>query len=542
MADQELLIVVRMRDEASAVLAKVASAVGKVGSTSNNALGPTNALTGALTNQTSALKGQTAALQQTASWAGIAKQAFTTLSSGIISATSNAAAINNMANAGLNLGRNLGTAGQSLGTFGATVRTTLAAGGPLSGQLGAIAGAAGRLAPHIARVAAAYMQLVDAAEPVVAKHDELMRRLTALAGGRSAAEDFYKGIKAYADKTSISITAATEKAIEFSRAGGDLGLSTRGALRVATTTEQLMQVSGASPQEAAAAHQALLRMLSSAKVEAADLKTILSNVPMIADQIARGLGLSVGELRQMADAGRLAGSQVSDALLRQSGAIKQSYEQLPQSVEKSKQRIANAIDSLIERHAKLLPGVRLYQWALEKAADAAVALEKATSFEDDEDDLRKKIAVHEAYVAETRKDPRLSAQGRLPKAEAALRNLKERLEEIEKKNMAAFKDDEAKKLKGTVNELAVALGELGFAFDAKTGRVSETAMRDAEAKVADWTAKRDRVQQEYDDIKLRHQSGQASDDDLSRAKMALDGVNLVLRNATRGSSAISRTG
>ena len=250
MADQELLIVVRMRDEASAVLAKVASAVGKVGSTSNNALGPTNALTGAVANQTSALKGQTAALQQTASWAGIAKQAFTTLSSGIISATSNAAAINNMANAGLNLGRNLGTAGQALGTFGATVRTTLAAGGPLSGQLGAIAGAAGRLAPHIARVAVAYMQLVDAAEPVVAKHDELMRRLTALAGGRSAAEDFYKGIKAYADKTSISITAATEKAIEFSRAGGDLGLSTRGALRVATTTEQLMQVSGASPQVA----------------------------------------------------------------------------------------------------------------------------------------------------------------------------------------------------------------------------------------------------------------------------------------------------
>ena len=352
MADQELLIVVRMRDEASAVLGKFASAVGKVGSTSSNALGPTNALTGAVANQTSALKGQTAALQQTANWAGIAKQAFTTLSSGIISATSNAAAINNMANAGLNLGRNLGTAGQALGTFGATVRTTLAAGGPLSGQLRAIAGAAGRLAPHIARVAVAYMQLVDAAEPLVAKHDALMRRLSTVAGGSSEAEAFFRGIKDYADKAGISIDAAKEKAIQFAKAGSKIGISAGNTLGVAVTAEQLTQISGASPQDAEAANKALQSALSSTKVEAADLKTILGSVPQIAEQIALGLRVSVGELRQMAEAGTLTGRQVFEALRTQSGEINQSFEKLPQSVAQSKQRIANAIDDLTTRFAQ----------------------------------------------------------------------------------------------------------------------------------------------------------------------------------------------
>lgn len=537
MADQELLVVVRMRDEASAVLAKVASAVGKIGSTSSNAVGPTNALTGALANQTSALKGQTAALQQTASWAGIAKQAFTTLSSGIISATSNATAITNMANAGLNLGRNVGSAGQALGTFGATVKTTLAAGGPLSGQFRAIAAAAGRLAPHIAQVALAYVQLVDAAEPLVAKHDALMRRLSTVAGGSSEAEAFFKGIKDYADKAGISIDAAKEKAIQFAKAGSNIGISAGNTLGVTVTAEQLTQISGASPQDAEAANKALQSALSSTKVEAADLKTILGSVPQIAEQIALGLRVSVGELRQMAEAGTLTGRQVFEALRTQSGEINRSFEKLPQSVAQSKQRIANAIDDLTTRFAQWLPGVRLYQQAWAAVADAVQAVSTASFLDDNAEYLKKAIAKQKAYIDDLKvQNNSAFTRNQLLGAERALKNLEERLAEIGRQNKAAFDKDAAEKFKGTVIELDAALGKMGYAFDAKTGKFVEIAARDADARVAHSTKTRDSMRSELDALAAQSDGSIASLERIADARDALAKAEFVLAKAIEAAS------
>ncbi len=561
MADQELLVIVRMLDEASAVLAKFAAAVGKqarglgdaadaadtyaaairkVGAANSNALGPTNTLAGALANLTNTLNGQTTALQQTTSWAGMAKQAFATLSSGIISATSNASAITNMANAGQTLGRNLGTAGQALGTFGTAVRTTQAAGGPLSGQLRAIAGAAGRLVPHIAQVAVAYLQLVDAAEPLVAKQDALIRRLSTLTGGQAEAEAYFEGIKTYANATGISIAAATEKAIQFAKAGQGIGISAGNTLGVAVTAEQLTQISGASPQDAEAANQALQKALSSTTVDAENLKTILASVPQIAEQIARGLRVSTGELRQIAETGTLTGRQVFEALRKQSGEIQQSFEKLPQSVESSKQRIANSIDDLTTRLAQWLPGVRLYQQAWAAAADAIEAVTKASFLDDNVEYLKKAIEKQKAYIAGLRKDATPYGLHSLPKAELALENLIGRLDEIEKKKARALALDKAEEFKGTLIGIEADLNKLGLTLDAKTGQLVSLAEWDAAAKVAYWTGVRDRVQKAYDDLAIQYEKGEVSAERVKEAQVALAGAGRLLaeeiNNAAKATS------
>lgn len=557
MADQELLVVVRMRDEASAVLDKFAAAVGKqgralgdatkaadafaaaigkIGTANTNALGPTNNLIGALGNLNTALNGQAGALQQTATGATAAKNAFATLSATILSATSNGSTITNMANAGLQLGRNLGTATTAAQTFGGAVGRIVAAGGPLAGQLGAIATAAGPLASSLGAVVVAYVQLVDAAEPLVAKQDELMRRLSTVAGGSSEAEAFFKGIKDYADKAGISIDAAKEKAIQFAKAGSKIGISAGNTLGVAVTAEQLTQISGASPQDAEAANKALQSALSSTKVEAADLKTILGSVPQIAEQIALGLRVSVGELRQMAEAGTLTGRQVFEALRTQSGEINQSFEKLPQSVAQSKQRIANAIDDLTTRFAQWLPGVRLYQQAWAAVADAVQAVSTASFLDDNAEYLKKAIAKQKAYVDDLKAQNTAFTRNQLPGAERALKNLEERLAEIGRQNKAAFDKDAAEKFKGTVIELDAALGKMGYAFDAKTGKFVEIAARDADARVAHSTKTRDSMRSELDALAAQSDGSIASLERIADARDALAKAEFVLAKAIEAAS------
>lgn len=554
MADQELLIVVRMRDEASAVLDKFAAAVGKqgralgdatkaadafaaaigkIGTANTNALGPTNNLIGALGNLNTALNGQGAALQQTANWATAAKNAFATLGAGILSATSNGSAITNMANAGLQLGRNLGAAATAAQTFGGAVSRIVTAGGPLPGQLRAITVALGPLVGRLGNVAAAYVQLVDAAEPLVAKQDELMRRLSTLAGGRSDAEAFLKGIKKYADETGISIDAAKEKAIQFAKAGSKIGISAGNTLGVAVTAEQLTQISGASPQEAEAANKALQSVLSSTKVEAADLKTILASVPQIAQQIALGLRVSVGELQQMAEAGTLTGRQVFDALRKQSAEINRSFEKLPQSVAESKQRIANTIDDLTTRFAQWLPGVRLYQQAWAAVADAVQAVSTASFLDDNEEYLKKTIQKYQAHYEKLKNElKRPAGHTELVATAKTLENLQNRLDEIEKKKATALALDKAEEFKGTLIGIEAGLNKLGVTLDAKTGQLVSLAERDAAAKVAYWTEVRDRVRKAYDDLAVQYERGEVSAERVKEAQLALEGAKRLLAEAT----------
>lgn len=434
MADQELLIVVRMRDEASAVLAKVASAVGKVGSTSNNALGPTNALTGAVANQSSALKSQTAALQQTANWAGIAKQAFTTLSSGIISATSNAAAISNMANAGLNLGQALGGAAKAAGLF-----TPLAGAlGPATAGFGGLAASASRFLGPYGKVAEAYLELIDAAEKIATKHEQQMRRLTTVAGNASEAKAYFKDIVASANEMGIGIDAAMDKFVKFGRLGGGLGVTARDMVGVGTTAEKLTYISGASKEDADAADKALRNMLSSAKVEAADLRAILDSVPQIAETIARGLGMSVGELRQMVEAGRLTRFQVFEGLQKQAGDVNGEFEKLPETVERSKQRIANTFDDMSRRFSTWIDDVNVLRKGWSLLADVIEGVNRATTASTAAERLAKLKEAPEVPEFTSNPDPR-ARPGLRKHYVAYLDDLAEAMSESLQKDFAAIK-------------------------------------------------------------------------------------------------------
>ena len=121
-------------------------------------------------------------------------------------------------------------------------------------------------------------------------------------------------------------------------------------------------------------------------------------------------------------------------------------------------------------------------------------------------------------------------------AERALKNLEERLAEIGRQNKAAFDKDAAEKFKGTVIELDAALGKVGYAFDAKTGKFVEIAARDADARVAHWTKTRDSMRSELDALAAQSDGSIASLERIADARDALAKAEFVLAKAIEAAS------
>src|SRR5882672_7296468 len=103
----------------------------------------------------------------------------------------------------------------------------------------------------------------------------------------------------------------------------------KGIATITATVEKLTQISGASEGEGNAARNSVADMLNDSTVSAAELRTVLSNVPQIADAIARGLGVSTTQLKLMTAEGRLTNQMVFEGLLKQSAAANDEFAQMP---------------------------------------------------------------------------------------------------------------------------------------------------------------------------------------------------------------------
>ena len=76
-----------------------------------------------------------------------------------------------------------------------------------------------------------------------------------------------------------------------------------------------VRVSGASAATSAAGITQFGQALSSGRLNGDELRSVLENLPRLAQALADGLGVTVGELRRMGEAGELTGQKVAGALL-----------------------------------------------------------------------------------------------------------------------------------------------------------------------------------------------------------------------------------
>lgn len=113
----------------------------------------------------------------------------------------------------------------------------------------------------------------------------------------------------------------------FSDASGNL--NTGELVAFAEQLQKQMTISGASGQSAAAAMVQLTQGLSSGTLRGEELNSVLEQTPMIAKTIAEYMGVSTGEMRELASEGAITADVVKSAILGAAEETNAAYEQMP---------------------------------------------------------------------------------------------------------------------------------------------------------------------------------------------------------------------
>lgn len=169
----------------------------------------------------------------------------------------------------------------------------------------------------IALAAAAPEKLIEYADAWTEVGNRI-RQVTDTSADYSAAQTDVVRI-ALTTHQSLGATAELYERMAESTAG--LGLSSEQTGRIVETMSKAIALSGGSSEEAQSAMRMLAAGMASGEIKGKALTTVFKQFPALAQAIAGGMGVSVNQLKALADAGRLTTANLVAALSKAADGV-----------------------------------------------------------------------------------------------------------------------------------------------------------------------------------------------------------------------------
>ena len=135
-----------------------------------------------------------------------------------------------------------------------------------------------------------------------------------------------------ANETRSPLEATAELYSRVARSTQELGLSQRDTLEVTKSINQAIQISGATAAEAGAGVIQFAQGLASGALRGDELRSVLEQMPRLARALADGLGVGIGQLRELGAAGKLSTEDILGALQSQAPQLAKEFEQLTPTI------------------------------------------------------------------------------------------------------------------------------------------------------------------------------------------------------------------
>lgn len=259
-----------------------------------------------------------------------------------------------------------------------TIRRTDVSTNSFSSNVGKLRGALGGLAGMLAAagIGISASEIIQTADAFV-----LLEAKVKLATGEGA--NFvsgFEGVKQIAAETFTSVENTGELFARITQASEALGLAQKDVLGITKTINQAIQLSGGSAASADAAITQLIQGLQSGVVRGEEFNSIMEQSPRLAQAMADGLGVTRGELREMAADGALTSETVINAVRSQGEAISKEFETLPQTVGNAVQTMKNTlflfigdINEVVNQSGKMAEGIDYISEAIKNIDPSTMA-------------------------------------------------------------------------------------------------------------------------------------------------------------------------
>lgn len=155
------------------------------------------------------------------------------------------------------------------------------------------------------------------------------------------------GVHQVALATNSSLQATGDLFTRLNTVGKEMGMTQQQALDLTKTVTQAIQIGGGSAQASEAAVQQFIQAMQGGVLRGEEFNSIMENGYGLAEALAKGLGVTTGELRKMAENGELSSERVIKAVQSQATQIQETYNQFPTTISNALQKISTQWQILI---------------------------------------------------------------------------------------------------------------------------------------------------------------------------------------------------
>lgn len=244
--------------------------------------------------------------------------------------------------------------------------------GPMGGILSAVGTGGAAAAAGLAVLGAGLVQVAKAGDEANAT----LAKLSSSTGGVAQATQVYEGLFRLSQQTGIAVAESAGAFSRFAVAAKEIGGTNAQVLALVGGIQKAGIVAGASAQEAGAAVQQLAQALASGKLQGDELRSLLENMPQLAQALAKELGVGIGRLREMGSEGKLTADVVFPALLRATEKISEEFDKMPMTIGRAGGALTAAVQNFGAELDKALGLSQRIAAALKAAADAINGIQR----------------------------------------------------------------------------------------------------------------------------------------------------------------------
>lgn len=156
-------------------------------------------------------------------------------------------------------------------------------------------------------------------------------RLNLMNDGLQTTEELQDKIFAASQRSRGSYDDMTKSVAKLGLLAGDAFKSNDEMIAFSEMMQKSFKVSGASNQEISSATYQLTQAMAAGKLQGDEFRSITENAPMLADAIAKYMGKSKGELKELSSEGVITSDIIKNALFSAADDINQKYDQMPKT-------------------------------------------------------------------------------------------------------------------------------------------------------------------------------------------------------------------
>lgn len=144
-----------------------------------------------------------------------------------------------------------------------------------------------------------------------------------------------------ANETRSSVDGTVELYSRLAISSKELGVSQQGLIDFTKSLNQAILLSGASAEEAQAGLIQLSQGMASGTLRGDELRSVLEQLPAVADVISQHMGVTRGQLRQMGQDGKITGKVILDAFAEARGELDERFAKTIPTIGQSLQVLKN---------------------------------------------------------------------------------------------------------------------------------------------------------------------------------------------------------